>query len=77
MTPEQFIDLSKKIEGEVARVIIGQTDVIRHTMIAIVAGGHVLLEGLPGLGKTSLVRAFGQTLDLRFSRIQFTPDLMP
>ncbi len=77
MTPEQFIDLSKKIESEVARVIIGQTDVIRHTMIAVISGGHVLLEGLPGLGKTSLVRAFGQTLDLRFSRIQFTPDLMP
>ena len=77
MTPEQFIDLSKKIESEVARVIIGQTDVIRHTMIAVISGGHVLLEGLPGLGTTSLVRAFGQTLDLRFSRIQFTPDLMP
>jgi MoxR-like ATPase len=77
MNPEQFIELAKKVENEVSRVIIGQTDVIRHTLIGVISGGHVLLEGLPGLGKTSLVRAFSQALDLRFSRIQFTPDLMP
>ena len=77
MTPEDFCDVATRIEEQVGRVIIGQTDIIRHTLIAIVTGGHVLLEGLPGLGKTSLVRAFSDALDLRFSRIQFTPDLMP
>jgi MoxR-like ATPase len=77
MTPEYFCEVARRIEGQVARVIIGQTDIIRHTLISIITGGHVLLEGLPGLGKTSLVRAFADALDLRFSRIQFTPDLMP
>ncbi len=77
MTPEYFGDVARRIEEQVSRVIIGQTDIIRHTLIAIITGGHVLLEGLPGLGKTSLVRAFSNALDLRFSRIQFTPDLMP
>ena len=77
MNPEQFNEIAKRIETEVARVIIGQSEVLRLTMIAVIANGHVLLEGMPGLGKTSLVRAFSQTLDLRFSRIQFTPDLMP
>ena len=50
---------------------------VRHVLIAVLAGGHVLLEGVPGLGKTMLVRTLGQVLDLKFSRIQFTPDLMP
>ncbi len=77
MTPENFCEVATRIEEQVARVIIGQADIIRHTLIAIVTGGHVLLEGLPGLGKTSLVRTFADALDLRFSRIQFTPDLMP
>ena len=65
------------IEQQVSNVIVGQKDIIRHTLIAIICGSHVLLEGVPGLGKTSLVRAFADTLDLRFARIQFTPDLMP
>ncbi len=65
------------IEAEVGKVIVGQKDVIRHVLIGILAGGHVLLEGVPGLGKTMLIRTLGQTLDLEFSRIQFTPDLMP
>jgi MoxR-like ATPase len=77
ITPESFCDVAHQIEEQVSRIIIGQTDVIRHTLIAIITGGHVLLEGLPGLGKTSLVRAFSDALTLRFSRIQFTPDLMP
>jgi MoxR-like ATPase len=77
ITPEYFCDVARRIEDQVARVIIGQTDIIRHTLIAIITSGHVLLEGLPGLGKTSLVRAFSDALALRFSRIQFTPDLMP
>ena len=56
---------------------MGQDEVVRDTIVALLAGGHVLLEGVPGLGKTSLVRALGEVLELSFSRIQFTPDLMP
>jgi MoxR-like ATPase len=77
LTPEKFVDIAQQVEREIGRVIVGQSDVIRHALIAIIAGGHVLLEGMPGLGKTSLVRAFADALELRFSRIQFTPDLMP
>jgi MoxR-like ATPase len=77
MTPERFTEIAQQIEAQVSRVIVGQRDVIRHTLIAIIAGNHVLLEGVPGLGKTSLVRAFADALSLRFVRIQFTPDLMP
>ncbi|PJF48782.1 MAG: MoxR family ATPase [Chloroflexi bacterium] len=77
ITPEKFTEVAQQIEKQVSSVIIGQQDIIRHTLIAIIAGGHVLLEGVPGLGKTSLVRAFADTLSLRFVRIQFTPDLMP
>src|SRR5499433_2990209 len=65
------------LKGAVARVIVGQIAVVDQVMWALVAGGHVLLEGAPGLGKTLLVRTLAQCLDLRFSRIQFTPDLMP
>jgi len=77
ITVDTFRDLAARIESEVQGVIVGQADIIRHTMIAVISGGHVLLEGVPGLGKTSLVRTFADALDLRFSRIQFTPDLMP
>src|SRR5437868_8058610 len=65
------------LEREVSRVIVGQALVIRGVTIALVAGGHVLLEGLPGLGKTLLVRTIARSLQLQYSRIQFTPDLMP
>jgi MoxR-like ATPase len=65
------------LRNAVGKVIVGQTDVVSQVLWALVAGGHVLLEGAPGLGKTLLVRALSQSLDLRFSRIQFTPDLMP
>ncbi|HTD48184.1 MAG TPA: MoxR family ATPase [bacterium] len=65
------------LRGELARVIVGQREALDLVVIALLAGGHVLLEGVPGLGKTLLVRTLAQTLDLRFSRIQFTPDLMP
>src|SRR3954447_4664752 len=61
----------------VASVIVGQREVVSQVMWGLVAGGHVLLEGAPGLGKTLLVRTLSQCLDLKFSRIQFTPDLMP
>jgi MoxR-like ATPase len=65
------------LEREVSRVIVGQEMVVRGVTIALIAGGHVLLEGLPGLGKTLLVRTIAHALQLHYSRIQFTPDLMP
>jgi len=61
----------------VGKVIVGHESVVDNTLVAVLAGGHVLLEGVPGLGKTLLVRTLGDVLDLSFSRIQFTPDLMP
>ena len=72
-----FAEKCEKIFTEVKKDIIGQTEVVQSTIIAIIAGGNVLLEGAPGLGKTRLVRSLGNVFDLPFSRIQFTPDLMP
>jgi len=72
-----FRDTAADIEAEVGKVIVGQENVVRHVLIAILASGHTLLEGVPGLGKTMLVRTLSQALHLEFSRIQFTPDLMP
>jgi MoxR-like ATPase len=77
ITTDLFRQTAQRIETEVGQVIVGQTDVVRHVLVSILAGGHVLLEGVPGLGKTMLIRTLGQALDLKFSRIQFTPDLMP
>ena len=67
----------RKITDELGKVIVGQTDVIEQLMIGILARGHCLLEGVPGLAKTLMVRCLAQTMDLSFRRIQFTPDLMP
>jgi MoxR-like ATPase len=72
-----FRDTYTKLRTEIGKVLVGQEAIIHGTLTAIFAGGHVLLEGVPGLGKTLLVRTLGQVLDLSFSRIQFTPDLMP
>src|SRR3954464_11447797 len=69
-------DLSR-VREEIGKVIVGQTDVIDGVLICLIAGGHVLLEGVPGLGKTTLLRTLARVLELRYSRIQFTPDLMP
>jgi MoxR-like ATPase len=77
LTPDQFVETAEKIETEVGNVIVGQKDLIRNTLITLLAGGNALLEGVPGLGKTMLVRTLAQTLNCQFSRIQFTPDLMP
>ncbi|WP_199870694.1 AAA family ATPase [Clostridium senegalense] len=74
---KDIIDKINVIEGEISKAIIGQKDVIRQVIIAILAGGNVLLEGSPGLGKTQLVKTLSKVMDLPFSRIQFTPDLMP
>lgn len=65
------------LEAEIGRVIVGHKEVVRQAIVAILAEGHALLEGVPGLGKTLLVRTISQCLNLRFSRVQFTPDLMP
>jgi len=67
----------EKLRQEVGKVIVGHTDIVNEVLIALFCGGHVLLEGVPGLGKTLLVRTLSQALMLDFSRIQFTPDLMP
>jgi MoxR-like ATPase len=77
MRPERFQELASIVERELGRVMVGQAEVIRLVLMAMIAGGHVLLEGVPGLGKTVLVRSLGSVLDLEFSRVQFTPDLMP
>ena len=74
---EQFGEIARGIEAEVGKVIVGQHEVVRSAIICVLAGGHALLEGVPGLGKTMLIRTLGDVLDLNFSRIQFTPDLMP
>ena len=74
---ERFGEIARGIEEEVGKVIVGQREVVRSAIICVLAGGHALLEGVPGLGKTMLIRTLGDVLDLKFSRIQFTPDLMP
>ena len=66
-----------EVRGEISKLIVGQTEVVDGVLIALLAGGHVLLEGAPGLGKTMLVRTLAQAVALKYSRIQFTPDLMP
>jgi MoxR-like ATPase len=76
-TPYRFIEAARAIEAEVGQVIVGQPEVVRGVLTCLLAGGHALLEGIPGLGKTLLVRTIGESLDLSFSRVQFTPDLMP
>lgn len=74
---KEFSSATAKIKEQIHRDIIGQDEVVDTVVTAIIAGGNVLLEGVPGTGKTRLVRSMGQTLSLSFSRIQFTPDLMP
>ena len=77
---QQYEQMSKAlltVKEEIRKFIVGQEEAVEFTLYAILADGHVLLEGLPGLGKTMLVRTIASVLDLSFSRIQFTPDLMP
>lgn len=77
ITPQEFRQLALTIEEQIGRVIVGQNQLVRQTLITLLAGGNALLEGVPGLGKTMLVRTIAQSIDCAFSRIQFTPDLMP
>jgi MoxR-like ATPase len=74
---EQASQMLQRVASEVGRVLIGQDELVEQVLIGLLARGHVLLEGVPGLGKTLLVKALAQTLGLSFRRIQFTPDLMP
>ncbi|MDD4903379.1 MAG: AAA family ATPase [Candidatus Bipolaricaulis sp.] len=74
---DQASALTQRLLGAIGETIVGQAAVVESTLIALLCGGHLLLEGVPGLGKTLLVRALASALGLRFSRIQFTPDLMP
>jgi MoxR-like ATPase len=74
---ETFVEIAQQLEDELCSIVVGQERVIRELLLALLAGGHVLLEGVPGLGKTLLVRTLSDALELKFARIQFTPDLMP
>ncbi|MDM5246697.1 MULTISPECIES: MoxR family ATPase [unclassified Lysinibacillus] len=79
-TEQQYVEMSTKLQQvkeEIHHFIVGQEEAIDYTLYAVLADGHALLEGLPGLGKTMLIRTISEVLDLSFSRIQFTPDLMP
>src|SRR5262245_8377632 len=74
---ESFQAEFRRVHAEIAKVIVGYSDVIDDTLMTILAKGHVLLEGVPGLGKTKLVQTLSDALHLKSARIQFTPDLMP
>jgi MoxR-like ATPase len=74
---DRFRETATAIEEQVGRVIVGQQELVRHTLVTLLAGGNALLEGVPGLGKTMLVRTLADAIDCQFARIQFTPDLMP
>jgi MoxR-like ATPase len=74
---QNAVDRLNVVRREIAKVIVGQDDVVESVLICLLSGGHVLLEGVPGLGKTTLLRTLARTMQLKYSRIQFTPDLMP
>ena len=77
MDPDGFAALAERVEAEVRKVMVGQRELVRDVLAGLFAEGHVLLEGVPGLGKTVLLRTLGQALSLEFTRVQCTPDLMP
>src|SRR6059058_3684892 len=73
----EFRQAYAKVQSEIGKVIVGHSDIVHGVLTCLFVGGHALLEGVPGLGKTLLIRTLSQVLDLQFNRIQFTPDLMP
>ncbi|HKP12705.1 MAG TPA: AAA family ATPase [Blastocatellia bacterium] len=77
LTPEAYAEVAAAIEAQVGRVIVGQQDLVRLVLVCLVCEGHALIEGVPGLGKTVLLKTLAEALSLSFSRLQFTPDLMP
>ncbi|MGI9611045.1 MAG: AAA family ATPase, partial [Acidimicrobiia bacterium] len=77
MTPSDVAATVERIRSEIGTVIVGQTGLVKSVLMALLAEGHVLLEGVPGLGKTMLLKTLADSLDMPWSRIQFTPDLMP
>lgn len=77
MEPERFQETFERLKNEIQKVIVGHDEVICKVLVAFFAGGHILLEGVPGLGKTLLVKSLSHALGMSFKRIQFTPDLMP
>ena len=77
MGADQFVERARAIEAEIGQVIVGQADLVRQALTCLLAGGHALLEGVPGLGKTLLVSTLADVVACSFKRIQFTPDLMP
>lgn len=77
MTPERYRQVFEAVRASVGRTIVGHDEILGQVLVTLMAGGHCLLEGVPGIGKTLLVRSVARALDLPFSRIQFTPDLMP
>ncbi len=77
LTPERCAELAQAIVGQIGRVIVGQHELVRQVMVCLLSEGHALLEGVPGLGKTEMLKTLARSVDLHFGRIQFTPDLMP
>ena len=77
LSPERYAEVAAAIEDQIGRVIVGQHALVRQVLVCLLCEGHALLEGVPGLGKTKLLRTLADVVDLSFSRIQFTPDLMP
>src|SRR5688572_17116798 len=80
LTPQQLepaVELTTQALAQMDAILLGQQDLHRMVLAGVLSGGHILLEGLPGVGKTALIKALGQVLNLQFSRVQFTPDLMP
>jgi MoxR-like ATPase len=77
ITPERYAEVARAIEHEVGRVIVGQHELVRTVITCLLCEGHVLLEGIPGVGKTVLLKTLSDVVELPFSRVQFTPDLMP
>src|ERR1700742_598245 len=74
---DEFRAAYDRVKAEIGKVIVGHSNIVHGILTCLFVGGHALLEGVPGLGKTLLVRTLAQALDLKFNRIQFTPDLMP